>query len=102
MPQASTIERDGAHAKAAAKRRPWKRRLAALLGQGLDKSADGGPGRPISAWKLRFLAWWEGYELDQSGAPLAKPAKKKRQRATIEPEPRESRLAPRIECKNLV
>ncbi len=97
---------DGAHGKKAAKRRPWKRRLAALLGQGLDKgldkSADGGPGRPISAWKLRFLAWWEGYDLAQPQAPLAHSAKKKRRREDIVPELRESRLAPRIECKNLV
>ena len=97
---------DGAEEKAAAKRRPWKRRLAALLGpglgKGLDKGADGGADRPISAWKLRFLAWWEGYELDRPQAPLAKPAKKKRRKVTIEPQLRESRLAPRIECKNLV
>ena len=106
MPEASTIEIDGAQEKEAAKRRPWTRRLASLfdkvLAKGLDKDADHGPGRPIPAWKLQFLAWREGYEFDKPRAPPTKPAKKKRRRETIEQELRESRLAPRIECKNLI
>ncbi len=100
MPKASTIKLDGAEQQTA-KRPTLKHRLGSLW----DRVAGAGPDGEIPTWKLRLIGWWQGYEIDTpptTGKPRGTAVKRKRRRERFESELRESRVAPRIECKNFV
>ncbi len=85
---------DGAEQETA-KPRALKQRLSSLWGG----AGDADPAGPIPAWKLRFMAWWEGYEFD---TPKARSVNIDSSAEDAEPVLQESRLAPHIECKNFV